>query len=31
MSSLGGVTKLIVMMNLSKTWLKFKVLTVSGE
>jgi hypothetical protein len=31
MSSLGGVTKLIVMMNPSKTWLKFKVLTVSGE
>jgi hypothetical protein len=32
MFPLGGVTKLIVMMNPSKTWLKqFRSLTVSGE
>jgi hypothetical protein len=32
MSSLGGVTKFIVMMNPSITWLKqYKILAVSGE
>ena len=32
MSLLGGVTKSIVMMSPSKTWLKqFRSLTVSGE
>jgi hypothetical protein len=31
MFPLGGVTKLIVIMNPSKNWLKHKDLTVSGE